>query len=66
MILENLKQVAEKNVKQTANDVLDLVLVPAIEAAVAKTATPIDDMVVASIKSKALEEAKKLIEQIKF
>lgn len=66
MILENLKQVAEKNVKQTANDVLDLVLVPAIEAAVAKTATPIDDMVVASIKAKSLEEAKKLIEQIKF
>ena len=45
------KEVALKHGKALANEMLDIVIVPALEAAVAKSATPIDDVVIAALKA---------------
>ncbi len=62
----NAKMVLEKNIKQLAVDMIDSVVVPAIEEAVAKTPNQFDDMALAALKTNIVAEAKKLIEKIDF
>ena len=62
----NAKMVLEKNIKQLAVDMIDSVVVPAIEEAVAKTSNQFDDMALAALKTNIVAEAKKLIEKIDF
>lgn len=48
--LEIAKQIGLKHVKQISLELLEMVLVPALEDAAKKSATPLDDMAVAALK----------------
>jgi hypothetical protein len=58
------KEVAIKHGKALALEMLDLVLIPALEKAVAKSETPIDDVVLGALKNPLKEAVKELIEKI--
>lgn len=61
---EVAKEIALKHGKALALEMLDLVLIPALEKAVLKSETPIDDVVLGALKNPLKEAVKELIEKI--
>jgi hypothetical protein len=66
--MEELKvaalEIVKKHGKQMAIELVAVAAIPALEAAVKKSATPIDDVVVAALKEPLKEALIKLIEEV--
>jgi hypothetical protein len=58
------KEIALKHGKALAVEMLEIVLIPALEKAVQKSATPIDDVVIAALKQPLKDAVKELLEKI--
>lgn len=58
---ETIADIAKRHGKAFANDLVDLYLIEALEKAVAKSATPIDDAVLVALKEPLKTALKELI-----
>jgi vacuolar-type H+-ATPase subunit D/Vma8 len=63
-VQQALLDLAKKHGKAYLLEALEIVAIPALEAAVAKTEMKLDDMAVAALKEPLKAELKKLIEAI--
>jgi hypothetical protein len=58
------KEILYKYAKALAMELVEVVAIPALEQAVKNTATPIDDIAVASLKQPLKDSLKELLEKI--
>lgn len=63
-ITEAMLEIVKKHGKVMALELVEAAAIPALEEAVKKSATPIDDMVVAALKEPLKQALKDLIEKI--
>ncbi len=61
---EQAKEILVKYAKALAIELVEVVAYPALEEAVKKTPTPIDDIAVASLKQPLKDSLKELLEKI--
>lgn len=59
------KEIVIKHAKQMALELVEAALIPALEAAVEKSATPIDNVVLAALKQPLKDGLVELISQVK-
>lgn len=66
--MEDLKaqavEILKKHGKAMALELVEALLIPALEEAAKKSATPIDDVIVVALKEPLKEQLKKLIEGV--
>jgi len=64
-VLEAAKQIVITHAKQMALELIEAALIPALEAAVQKSETPIDNVVLAALKQPLKDGLIELISQVK-
>ena len=61
---KQLEEILKKHAKAMVIEIAEVAAIPALEAAVAKSATPVDDMLLAALKEPLKAELKKLVEAL--